>query len=194
MWGYHRVTIQLHRFLGVPLTVAVMALAGCQSTNDDVTPSAAASATASAVASIEPSVGTSASPTDTTTGTETSVFDLEVGDCFSADGDAIESVLVVDCDQPHVYEAFSVFDHEGGPDEPYPGDQAILEYADDACQPSFEAFVDFDYETSIWYITSVTPSTETWAEGDREIICTLDQQDSNGEPIEVTGSAEGAAE
>ena len=57
----------------------------------------------------------------------------------------------------------------------------MLTYADDACRTPFEEFVGTDYQSSIWYITSVTPSEETWAEGDREIICTLDQQDSDGE-------------
>jgi Septum formation len=124
----------------------------------------------------------------------TSVFDIEVGDCFSADSDEVESVLVVDCEQAHSYEAFFVFDHDGGASEPYPGDDAIVDYAEGECRAPFEEFVGTDYDSSIWYITSVTPSAETWAEGDREIICTLDQQDQDGVAIEVTGSAEGSAE
>jgi hypothetical protein len=185
-------TITWRRFSALLIAVAI-ALVGCQSTSDDATPSAAATSAAQS-ASLEPSGETSASPTDANQGEETSVFDLEVGDCFSAESDSVESVLVVDCEQPHTYEAYFVFDHEAGPDEAYPGDDEILEYADNGCRPSFEGFVGMDYESSIWYITSVTPSAETWAAGDREIICTLDQQDADGEAIEVTGSAEGAAE
>jgi hypothetical protein len=45
-----------------------------------------------------------------------------------------------------------------------------------------------------WYISWIPPSAETWAAGDREILCTVHQQDENGEPIEVTGSAEGSGE
>jgi hypothetical protein len=190
-----RLTIPWHRFLGVPLGIVVMAVAGCQSASDDASPSAAdASVTPSPSGSTEPSVGASPSAPEAIEGVETSVFDLEIGDCFSADSDEVESVLVVDCEQPHSYEAFFRFDHEAGPDEEYPGDQEILEYADSECRPPFEEFVGTDYESSIWYITSVTPSAETWAAGDREIICTLDQQDADGQAVEVTGSAEGSAE
>ena len=174
--------------------IAILAVAGCTSTADP-TP------TATEAASVDPSTAATASasalPTSSAQageGEDVSVFDLEIGDCFRADGDQVESVTVVACDQPHVYEAFGIVDHEAGDDEPYPGDEAIVEYADTECQAGFEAFVGLDYESSIWYITSVTPSEETWSQGDREIICTLNQQDDVGEPIEVSGSAEGSAE
>jgi len=134
-----------------------------------------------------------ATPTATSSGTETSVFDLEVGDCFSAESDQLETVDVVDCDLPHEYEAFFVFDHEAGPDEAFPGDRQVLEYADAACQPPFDEFVGHDYKTSIWFITPLSPSEATWADGDREIVCTLDQRDDDGEPIMVIGSARGSA-
>ena len=191
--GQPRVTISWRGFPAVLLTCAAVAVAGCQSTSDDATPSAATTPAAASPSS-EPSAGETASATDASEGEETSVFELEVGDCFSADSDTINSVLVVDCQQPHTYEAFFVFDHEAGVDDAFPGDDEILEYADTACRPPFEEFVGTDYESSIWYITSVTPSAETWATGDREIVCTLDQQDANDEPIEVTGSAEGSGE
>ena len=103
-------------------------------------------------------------------------------------------MTVVECAVSHEYEVFALFDHPAGPDEAYPGDEAIVQYADDECQPSFVAFVGHDYQTSIWYITSLTPSDLTWADGDREVTCLLNQQDDDEEPIAVTGSAEGAAE
>lgn len=176
------------------MIVVVIALAGCQSASDDVTPSVAERTEAPSATAQPSAAEESASPTGADEPVETSVFELEVGDCFSAESDSILFVSVVDCEQSHTYEAFFVFDHEAGPDEEYPGDDAMLTYADDACRPPFEEFVGMDYESSIWYITSVTPSAETWAEGDREIICTLDQQDADGEAIEVTGTAEGSAE
>jgi hypothetical protein len=103
-------------------------------------------------------------------------------------------VIVVECAASHEYEVFALFDHPAGPDEAYPGDEAIVQYADDECQPPFEAFVGHDYQTSIWYITSLTPSDLTWADGDREVTCLLNQQDDDEEPVAVTGSAQGAAE
>ena len=162
---------------------------------DEPTPSAVASgseAVSPSASAVESEVA--ASPTAAPTGEETSVFDLEVGDCFSVDSDQFDTVVVVDCEQPHEYEAFQVFDHPAGPDEAYPGDDTLFEFADTECQPPFEEYVGHDYQTSIWYITSITPSEDTWADGDREIVCTLNQQDENDEPITVTGSAEGSAE
>jgi hypothetical protein len=195
------VKIQSARTLaGAAIALVAVVGAACQSANEE-SPSAAVSApaassvpstppseaaSASVPASVAPSAGSSAPE-----GEETSVFDIEVGDCFSVGESAeIETVFVVDCESPHIYEAYEVFDHEAGADADYPGDEEILEYADTECQVPFEEFVGIPYEDSIWFITSVTPSAETWAEGDREIICTVALEDYS----EVTGSAGGSAE
>lgn len=179
--------------------VAALVIAGLNllgGGGDDPTPSAGASgseaASPSASAAIESEAA--ASPTAPPTGEETSVFDIAVGDCFSVDADQFDTVVVVDCEQPHEYETFHVFDHGAGPSEPYPGDDALFAFADTECQAPFEEYVGHDYQTSIWFITSITPSEDTWADGDREIVCTLNQQDENEEPITVTGSAEGSAQ
>jgi len=185
-------------FAHIGLIVAALALAGCQTASEDPTPTDAPSS----AASIEPSPSASdassasaeATPGGDGEGEETSVFDLDVGDCFSADSDQLETVDVVDCEQTHEYETFALIDHEAGDDEPYPDEQELLEYADTICQPPFESFVEHDYQSSIWYITTLTPSEETWADGEREIVCTLNQQDDDQEPISVTGSAEGSGE
>jgi hypothetical protein len=125
-------------------------------------------------------------------GEVTSVFDLETGDCFLApEGEQASEVSVVPCDATHIYEAFHVFDHEAGPDEPYPGDEELLNYADGQCRGPFEDYVGIDYDDSIYWITSVSPSEDTWADGDREIVCAL-KLGQDGE--ETTGSAEGAGE
>ena len=178
------------------LLVAAIALAGCQSATEDPTPTDAPSGAASA----EPSTAASEAPATSSAepgsadGEEVSVFDLEIGFCFSTESNQLETVIVVDCEQPHEHEVFALVDHPAGDAEAYPGDDALLEYADTECRPPFEDYVDRDYETSIWYITSLTPSAETWADGDREIVCTVNQQDADEEPITVTGSAEGSGD
>jgi hypothetical protein len=177
---------------GLLLVVAVV-LGACQTATEDPSPTA----TSSGGASIGPSAPASASPTGSTgtgAGVETSVFDLEVGDCFSVESDELTTVVVVACEESHEYEAFALLDHEAAAADPYPGDEAMLEYANTACQPPFQAYVGREYETSIWYITSVFPSEETWAAGDREFVCTLNQQDADSEPIAVDGSAEDSGE
>jgi hypothetical protein len=49
-------------------------------------------------------------------------------------------------------------------------------------------YVAIDYQSSIYWITSVTPSAQTWEDGDRQIVCAL-KLGEEGE--EMTGSAEG---
>jgi hypothetical protein len=188
---------RLGRALGAIAIASLVVLAACQAPEDD--PSAtdapsSARASASTVATASASAESSPSPSDEAGGEEVSVFDVEVGDCFDATGDEIESVTVVDCEASHTYEAYHVFDHEAAGDAAYPGDEAMTDLAETECGDLFEDYVERDYESSIWYISWITPSEETWAAGDREIVCTLHQQDEGGDPIQVTGSAEGSGE
>lgn len=166
--------------------VGAITLAACQSGTDaspspDAEESVAATAAATATVPSESAV--------TADGEETSVFDLAIGDCFSASGEQADSVLVVDCEQAHIYEVFALIDHEAGDGEAYPGDEEIGEYGDRVCRGPFPNYVGHDYETSDYWITTLTPSAETWPEGDREIVCTL-RLGEQGE--ETTGSAEGS--
>jgi hypothetical protein len=181
-------------FVRAGLLVVAAALASCQDATEDPT----ASGGSPSAASIRPSAHASVAPTASTGtaigGEETSVFDLEVGDCFSVESEELTTVAVVDCEQSHEYEVFALLDHEAGEADPYPGDEAMLEYGNTACQAPFQEYVGTEYEASIWFITSVFPSEETWGAGDREIVCTLNQQDADSEPIAVTGSAEGSDE
>lgn len=135
------------------------------------------------------STSASASPRD---GVEVSAFDLEAGDCYSesSSDEELETVMVVDCNDPHVFETYHVLNHEAGAAGAYPGHDQIDEYAERACESEFEDFVGRDYRTSIWYINWVTPSADSWAEGDREITCTLATEDYE----QVTGSAAGSGE
>jgi Septum formation len=173
------------------LTGAIV-LAGCQSDTDGSPSGPASTGSESApTASAKESRSDEPDGTAPASSAETSVFDLQVGDCFSADGDAVGSVLVVDCAEPHVYEVFGLIGHEAANGEPYPGDTAILEYGDEACRAPFGDYVGHDYETSVYWITTVTPSEETWDEGDREIVCAL-RLGEEGE--ESTGSAAGSGQ
>ncbi len=188
-----QVQVRLHRSIVIigGLVLALMP-AACQSNTDVASQSAESVPTLTDKGS--PAAIASASSGNTTGvgGEETSVFDLEVGDCFSASGDPVATVTVIDCEDAHIYEVFAVFDHEADDAQAYPGDDAILEYADSRCQPLFEDYVRTDYQTSIYWITSVTPSEETWDHGDdREIVCTLKLGEAGDE---TTGSAEGTGE
>ena len=182
--------------LAVGLLVVALLIVACDPATEDPTPASRITSPTAASASASPSAtpdGDDDSDDDgDDVGEETSVFELDEQDCFDAAGSEVETVTVVACESPHTYEVFAIFDHEADDDDPYPGDEAILEYADSRCQPLFEDYVGIDYESSIYWITSVTPSDETWESGDdREIVCALKLGE---EGDETSGSAEGTGQ
>ena len=109
-------------------------------------------------------------------GTSESVFDMKPGDCFDdvvEDGELaqeLESVPMVDCDDPHDNEAYAVFDVAG---DVYPGTPALDDEAVVNCVPLFEEYVGSSYETSRLDIMFLYPLEDGWGEGDREITCVL---------------------
>jgi hypothetical protein len=111
-----------------------------------------------------------------------------LGDCFSASGEQVETVTVVDCEQAHIYEVFAIFDHEVGADQPYPGDDELLGYADTACQPIFEG-LRRDRQPVVDLLDHLSHAVRAdLGNGDRQIVCAL-KLGEEGE--EMTGSAEG---
>jgi hypothetical protein len=59
------------------------------------------------------------------------------------------------------------------PDGDFPGEEAVVEQADESCTAEFESFVGLPYEESALYLSYLTPSEETWPAGDREVLCTV---------------------
>jgi hypothetical protein len=121
-------------------------------------------------------------------GQPTVANDLQPGDCFNTDGSQVDEVTVVDCELPHFYETFLNYDMTQGSDEPYPGDEAVLDDADVQCRPAFEEYVGTAYDDSALYITVIRPSESTWGDGDRTVICVLNTENAE---TEMSGSAEG---
>jgi hypothetical protein len=114
---------------------------------------------------------------------------LEVGDCFdgAVEGETVVSVTPVDCDQPHDKEVFAVFDYPDAPDA-YPGDEAVRAEAEEGCIPAFRSYVGKEFETSTLNVLYLTPTADTWRQGDKEITCTL-LAPNEGEKL--TGSMRG---
>lgn len=100
------------------------------------------------------------------------VFDLAVGDCFddTTGEEEISDVPVVDCAEPHDNEVFHVFDVADGD---FPGEDALVQSAEEGCLPAFESYVGRDYATSRLDIFPITPTATSWSSGDREVICAL---------------------
>lgn len=120
------------------------------------------------------------------------VFDLGVGTCFndpSTDGDATEvsDVPVVECTEEHDNEVYALFDLDEGV---FPGADAVLEQSGEGCFDRFEAYVGAAYEDSRYDISSYFPTSGSWDQGDREVICYVYDVDR----AKLTGTAKDSAE
>ena len=124
---------------------------------------------------------------------DVSAFEMRIGDCFddpSSAEEQVSSLTAVPCETPHDNQVFALLDYPGGSDDAYPGQQTLLDYSNDACLEPFEPFVGKAYEESHFAISVLFPSSDSWDQGDREIVCFL--YDLTLEPWE--GTAEGRAE
>lgn len=114
------------------------------------------------------------------------VFDVSLGDCigsFETDSE-VSNVAKAPCDEEHEQEIFAVTE---APDGDFPGSDAFQTQVEEDCIPEFESFVGLGYQESELQVQWLEPTEESWAEGDREIVCTV--FDPAGP---VTGSLEGA--
>lgn len=133
------------------------------------------------------------SPETSTGAEEELVFDLETGDCV-ADVQAIfggeemvndvENVGVIDCAEPHTGEVFHI---ETLPDGEIPAVEELSATAEESCLAQFEPFVGVPYLQSELEIAYLHPTPQSWAQGDRDILCVL----TSPEPTE--GSAQQTA-
>ena len=115
------------------------------------------------------------------------VFSVALGDCFNDDGAAANSEIsdlpAVPCAEPHDNEVYFLFDLPG---DEFPVD--VDQLADDGCFAQFATFVGAPYETSVLDYFPIQPTVETWAEGDREVICSVFEPE-----VQTTGTLAGAA-
>jgi hypothetical protein len=113
------------------------------------------------------------------------VFDVNVGDCFDdadSTSDEISDVPAVPCAEPHDNEIYYLFDLAG---DEYPVDTP--DQADAGCYDPFTTFVGIDVESSALDYYPIYPTAETWATGDREVICVV------FDTVPTTGTLAGAA-
>lgn len=125
-------------------------------------------------------------------GEQTDVFTIAVGDCLndSSAGETVTSVPTVDCALPHDSEVYASIII---PDGDYPGTDVVTGQADADCQAQFDAFVGMAYADSILDYQYYYPTSETWANGDREIVCLIVDTDGAGNLVQATGTLAGAA-
>jgi hypothetical protein len=125
-----------------------------------------------------------------TTGSR-SVFDLEVGLCYNYPDNttSVGEVPLTNCALAHDAEVFYIYDL---PDYPAYNEDTVTTDGFDGCLDPFKAYVGVDYyatEAEDLGIYGLYPSSGTWANGDREVICSvvpLSVED------QLTGSMRGA--
>lgn len=101
------------------------------------------------------------------------VFSLKVGDCFNDPSDFqsdIANVDKVDCEESHDNEVFALFDIE---EDSFPGLASLNRTAEDGCSVAFFPYVGRSHRTSALEIWWLTPSSQSWGSGDREVVCAL---------------------
>lgn len=179
---------------------AVQSATGSDSTAESAAPESADAATVStAQRSAEETTATESPPTPESrtaapSAEEQNIFDVQVGDCVAdiyaigqADaGAGVETLGIIDCEQPHNAELYHVGDVPVASVE-LPSEQELTGQANQICLDAFEGFVGTPYLQSELDYTLFLPTAESWRYGDREIMCLI----VSGDP--VTGSAQGSA-
>ena len=127
-----------------------------------------------------------ASGAPTAANTDADVFSIKVGDCLNdatASG-TVTTAPIVPCSQPHDSEAYkSILMQDGD----FPGEDAIKDQADQGCADAFPDFVGISYDDSNLKISYYFPTSDSWANGDREILCTI-----YDDGVKTTGTLKGA--
>ena len=116
------------------------------------------------------------------------VFSMAVGDCVTGESSTtgeVTEVPVVPCDEPHASEVFHSYQI---PAETLPSTTEMEAIVQEQCLGNFETFVGMPYDTSALDVTWLEPTSGSWDQGDRELLCMV--YDPAGD---VTGSLAGAA-
>lgn len=121
------------------------------------------------------------------------VMSLQVGDCFNDpedDEELVYDVSAVPCSEPHDNEVFAVQSVVAEfPGDSFPGQDPLWEYAYEICSGSvFDSYVGTPYLDSSLDVFSLTPTPESWDDGDRGFVCALYRVDFD----KMTGSARGS--
>ena len=113
------------------------------------------------------------------TGKSESVFDVKVGDCFTAPGDVkteLASLNKVPCTQAHAQEAYALIAYAkadaNSASAAYPSADVLTNFAQGSCSQKFQSYVGVNYLDSSYFFTFLLPSARGWEQDtDRNVIC-----------------------
>jgi hypothetical protein len=131
----------------------------------------------------EPATSAPADPTDPAD-IPVSIGALGVGKCFDDTAKHDAEVLTRTCGVPHDAE---VIGREDLPKRPYPGERAVSDSAQQACDAVFTSYIGISPYKSRFDSSFFYPDKDSWDSGDREVICVV--YDSGG--YTITGSVKG---
>lgn len=110
-------------------------------------------------------------------GGDLDVMNVQPGDCFDDPGSGDEVVFqleAVPCSEPHDNEVFAVESVSGAFGSEYPGRQSLEEHAYEVCSgPVFDSYVGTSYLDSSLDVFTLTPTDDSWSQGDRDVVCVL---------------------
>lgn len=117
----------------------------------------------------------------------TDTFSVRVGDCLDKlPTDSADELSLLPCDQPHYWEAFATATLSG---DDFPGNSAVRDQAEKACDAAFPGFVGVVASKSELDVTMLTPTKETWTQAaDRAVVCLVGRPGGG-----VTGTLKGTA-
>ncbi len=127
-----------------------------------------------------------ASGTPTAANDHADVFSIKVGDCLNdatASG-TVTTAPIVPCNKPHDSEAYTSVTMKDGD---FPGADAVKAQADQGCGDAFSGFIGIPFNDSKLDISYYYPTADSWANGDREILCTV-----YDDGVKTTGTLKGA--
>lgn len=113
---------------------------------------------------------------------------IDIGQCTNLDATAngvgnITTIVVVDCSEPHSWEAFAEKVMEG---DEFPGSEETSAIADDFCYTEFESYLGIPFDDSMYELQSLFPSQGSWVGDDRLISCLAGSPDGG-----IVGSLKG---
>jgi hypothetical protein len=108
------------------------------------------------------------------------LFQLRTGECFTSDAGTsgrtveVDDVTTLPCTDGHDGEVFAVATHPAADDAPYPGDDAVADFAAPECLEQFPAYTGSKYDDSDLEVATVRPDEDSWTDkDDRAVACVL---------------------
>lgn len=102
---------------------------------------------------------------------------LTIGQCFDPiedkDDQSLLAASLKSCDEAHLAEMIGMPTLPDAAEAPYPGDSQVADAAEKECLSAFSDYVGVAYEQSKVLGWFYYPSPETWAAGDRLVLCTV---------------------